>query len=68
VSAAQKGYIFRRSGYNIPFKPTDDLVSFQNVVWEFLKGTGMDNTFYLRGPTGGTQMHNVTKPHTQYKV
>ena len=68
VSAAQKGYNFRRTGHKISFKPSDDLISFQNVVWEHLKDTGMDSIAYLRDPTDNTKMTNVVKAHARYTV
>ena len=68
VSAAQKGYNFRRTGHKISFKPSDDLISFQNVVWDHLKDTGMDSTAYLRDPTDDTKMTNVIKAHARYTV
>ncbi|KAI2489014.1 hypothetical protein MHU86_25584 [Fragilaria crotonensis] len=68
VSAAQKGYNFRRTGHKISFKPSDDLISFQNVVWDHLKDTGMDSIAYLRDPTGDAKMTNVIKAHARYTV
>ncbi len=68
VSAAQKGYNSRRTGHKISFKPSDDLFSFQNVVWEHLKDTGMDSIAYLRDPTDDTKMTNVVKAHARYTV
>ena len=44
VSAAQKGYNHRRAAMSTLFKPTDDLVTFQNSVWDHLTDTGMDST------------------------
>ncbi|KAI2499059.1 hypothetical protein MHU86_15448 [Fragilaria crotonensis] len=67
VSAAQKGYNFRRTGHKISFKPSDDLISFQNVVWDHLKDTGMDSIAYLRDPTDA-KMTNVIKAHARYTV
>jgi len=68
VSAAQKGYNFRRTGHKISFKPSDDLISFQNVVWDHLKDTGMDSIAYLRVPTDDAKMTNVIKAHARYTV
>ncbi|KAI2503249.1 hypothetical protein MHU86_11186 [Fragilaria crotonensis] len=68
VSAAQKGYNFRRTGHKISFKPSDDLISFQNVVWDHLKDTGMDSIAYLRDPTDDAKMTNVIKAHARYTV
>ena len=69
VSAAQKGYNFRRTGHKIVFKPTsDDVISFQNVVWEHLKDTGMGSIAYLRDPTDGTAMINLVTAHGRYTV
>ena len=51
-----------------PCKPSDDLISFQYVVWEHLKYTGMDSIAYLRDPTDGTAMTNVVKTHARYMV
>ncbi|KAI2491585.1 hypothetical protein MHU86_22990 [Fragilaria crotonensis] len=68
VSAAQKGYNFRRTGHKISFKPSDDLISFQNVVWDHLKDTGMDSIAYLRDPTDDAKMTNVIKAHASNKV
>ena len=68
VSAAQKGYNYRRTGHKVPFKPADDLISFQNVVWEHLKDTGMDSIAYLQDPTDGAKMTNVVKAHARYTV
>jgi hypothetical protein len=64
VSAARKGYNFRRTGHKIGFKPSDDLISFQNVVWEHLK----DTIACLRDPTDVTAMTNAVKAHTRYTV
>ncbi len=68
VSAAQKGYNFRRTGHKISFKPSDDLTSFQNVVWDHLKDAGMDSIANLRDPTDNTKMTNVIKAHARYTV
>ena len=68
VSAAQKGYNFRRTGHKISFKPSDDLISFQNVVWEHLKDTGLDSIAYLKDPTDHIMMTNVIKAHARYTV
>ena len=68
VSAAQKGFNFRRTGHKIDFKPNNDLISFQNVVWEHLKDTGLDSIAYLRDPTDGTATTNVVKAHVRYTV
>ncbi|KAI2501109.1 hypothetical protein MHU86_13332 [Fragilaria crotonensis] len=65
---AQKGYNFRRTGHKISFKPSDDLISFQNVVWDHLKDTGMDSIAYLRDPTDDAKMTNVIKAHARYTV
>ena len=51
VLSAQKGCNFRRQGHKTLFKPADDLISFQNIVWNHLKDTGMDSIAYLRDPT-----------------
>ena len=64
VSAAQKGYNFRRTGHKISFKPSDDLISFQNVIWEHLKDTRMDSIAYLRDPTDDTKMSLRPTPGT----
>ena len=50
ISSAQKGYNFRRQGRKTLFKPADDLISFQNIVLNHLKDTGMDSIAYLRDP------------------
>ena len=68
VSAAQKGYTHRRTGMNTPFNSTDDLISFQNAVWDHLTDTGMDSIAYLPDPTDGTKMTNVVKAHARYTV
>lgn len=68
VSAAQKGYNHRRTGMIVQFKPTDDLVSFQNAVWDHLTDTGMDSIAYLPDPTDHTKMTNVVKSHSRYTV
>ena len=68
ASAAQKGYNFRRTGHKIVRKLRDDLISFQNVVWENLKDTGMDSIAYLRDPTEGNAMTNVVKACARYTV
>ncbi|KAI2500374.1 hypothetical protein MHU86_14117 [Fragilaria crotonensis] len=65
---AQKGYNFRRTGHKISFKPSDDLISFQNVVWDHLKDTGMDSIAYLMDPTDNAKMTNVIKAHARYTV
>ncbi|KAI2508984.1 hypothetical protein MHU86_5479 [Fragilaria crotonensis] len=63
-----EGYNFRRTGHKISFKPSDDLISFQNVVWDHLKDTGMDSIAYLRDPTDDAKMTNVIKAHARYTV
>ena len=68
VSAAQKGYNHRRTGMSTPFKPADDLTSFQNPVWDHLTDTGMDTIAYLLDPTDETKMSNVVKSHARYTV
>ena len=68
VSAAQKGYNHRRTGMSTPFKPADDLTSFQNSVWDHLTDTGMDIIAYLPDPTDETKMSNVVKSHARYTV
>ena len=68
VSSAQKGYNFRRTGFKTPFKAANDLISFQNVVWDHLKDTGMDSIAYLKDPTDETKMTNVVKSHARYTV
>ena len=68
VSAAQKGYNYRRTGMTVQFKPTDDLTDFQNAVWEHLTDTGMDSIAYLPDPTDGTKMTDVVNSHSRYTV
>ena len=68
VSSAQKGYNFRRRGHKTLFKSADDLIGYQNIVWNHLKDTGMDSIAYLRDPTDGTKMTNVVKAHARYTV
>ena len=51
-----------------PFKPADDLTSFQNAVWDHLTDTGMDTIAYLPDPTDETKMSNVVKSHARYTV
>jgi hypothetical protein len=68
VSAAPKGYNFRRAGHKIVFMPSDDLISFQNVVWEHFKDTGMVSIAYLMDPTDGTAMTNLVTAHARYTV
>jgi hypothetical protein len=68
VAAAQKGYNHRRTGMTTTFKPTDDLTSFQNSVWEHLVDTGMDSVAYVPDPTDATVMTNVVKSHARYTV
>ena len=68
VSAAQKGYNHRRTGMTNQFKPSDDLVSFQNSVWDHLTDTGMDTIAYLPDPTDDSKMSNVVKSHSRYTV
>jgi hypothetical protein len=68
VSAAQKGYNFRRTGHKISFKPSEDLINFHNAIWEHLKDTGMDSIAYLRDPTDDTKITNVIKAHARYTV
>jgi hypothetical protein len=52
----------------ISFKPSDDLISFQNIVWDHLMDTGMDSIAYPRDPTDNTKMSNVIKAHARYTV
>ena len=68
VSAAQKGYNHRRTGMTTLFKPADDLISFQNSVWDHLVVTGMDSIAYLPDPTDKTKVSNVVKSHSRYTV
>ena len=68
VSSAQKGYNYRRTGHKTPFKPADDLISFQNTIWNHFIDTGMDSIAYLRDPTDETKMTNVVKAHARYTV
>ena len=68
VSAAQKGYNHRRTGMTTLFNPADDLISFQNAVWDHLTDTGMDTIAYLPDPTDETMMSNVVKSHARYTV
>ena len=51
-----------------PFKPADNLTSFQNSVWEHLTDTGMDSIAYLPDPTDESKMSNVVKSHARYTV
>jgi hypothetical protein len=44
------------------------LISFQNVVWELFKDTGMDSIAYLKDPSGSVKMTNVIKAHARYTV
>ena len=67
-SATQKGYDFRRTGQKISFKPRDDLISFQNVVWEYLKDTGMYSIAYLTDTNDDTKMTNIIKAHARFTV
>ena len=68
VSAAQKGYNHRRTGMTTLFKPADDLISFQNSVWNHLVDTGMDSIAYIPDPTDAEKMTNVVKSHARYTV
>ena len=68
VSAAQKGYNYRRTGLKDTFKPTNDLIAFQNSVWNHLTDTGMDSIAYLKDPLDATKMTNVVKAHARYTV
>jgi hypothetical protein len=69
VSAAQKGYNYRRTGLKDTFKPTNDLVAFQNAVWNHLTDTSMlDSIAYLKDPLDATKMTNVVKAHARYTV
>jgi hypothetical protein len=68
VSAAQKGYNHRRTGMLTLFKPTDNLVSFQNAVWNHLFDTGMDCIAFVPDPTDNAKMTNVVKSHARYTV
>jgi hypothetical protein len=68
VSAAQKGYNYRRTGLKDTFKPTDDLIAFQNSVWNHLTDTGMDSIAYLKDPLDATKMTNVVKAHARFTV
>jgi hypothetical protein len=68
IPASQKGYNFRRTGHKTSFKPSDDLISLQNVVWEHFKDTGVDSIAYLKDPTDSTKMTNVIKAHARYTV
>ncbi|KAI2491647.1 hypothetical protein MHU86_22930 [Fragilaria crotonensis] len=68
VSAAQKGYNHRRTGMTTLFKPADDLISFQNSVWNHLVDTGMDSIAYIPDPTDTEKMTNVVKSHARYTV
>ena len=48
------------------FKPADDLISFQNPVWDHLVDTGMDSSIaYLPDPTDKTKVSNVVKLHSR---
>ncbi|KAI2500370.1 hypothetical protein MHU86_14113 [Fragilaria crotonensis] len=69
VAAAQKGYNHRRTGMSIPFKPADDLIAFQNSVWDHLVvDTGMDTIAYLPDPTDKAKVSNVVKSHSRFTV
>jgi hypothetical protein len=69
VSAAQKGYNHRRTGMLTLFKPTNNLVSFQNTVWNHLVDTaGMDSIAFVPDPTNNAKMTNVVKSHARYTV
>ena len=60
VSATQKGYNHRRTGMSTPFKPADDLTSFQNSVWDHLTDTGVDSIVaYLPDPTDETKINKI---------
>ena len=68
VSAALKGYNYRRTGLKNTFKPTNDLIAFQNSVWSHLTDSGMDSIAYLNDPLDATKMTNVVKAHAGYTV
>ncbi|KAI2510749.1 hypothetical protein MHU86_3697 [Fragilaria crotonensis] len=67
VSAAQKGYNHRRTGMTTLFKPADDLISFQNSVWNHLVDTEW-TVSHIPDPTDTEKMTNVVKSHARYTV
>jgi hypothetical protein len=61
VSAGQKGYNYRLNGLKDTFMPTNNLIAFQNSVWNHLTDTGMDSIAYIKDP-------NVVNAHARYTV
>ena len=70
VSAAQKGYTHRCTAKTSrqQFKPGNDLVFFQNLIWKHLKDTGMETIAYLPDPEDKNKMSNVVTAHSRYTV
>jgi hypothetical protein len=68
ASSAQKGYNFRKSGLEDKFDKTDDLLVFQNTIWDHLIDTGMDTIAYVPDPVTSNKMVNVIKNHARFTV
>ena len=68
VAAAQEGYNHCCTGMSTPFKPADNLIAFQNSVWDPLVNTGMDTIAYIPDPTDKTKVSNVAMAHFRYTV
>ena len=64
----EKGYIFRKSGLETKFNWTDDLVTFENAIWEKLKDCGLDTIAYVADPVDGACMTNFIKEHTCFTL
>jgi len=66
IASAQKGYNFRRTGQNPPFKQSDDFVIFKDKLWDHFRDTGMDTIAYLPDPADNSTMINIVKWHARF--
>jgi len=66
IASAQKGYNFRRTGQNPPFKQSDDFVIFKDKLWDHFRDTGMDSIAYLPDPAENSRMISIVKWHARF--
>ena len=63
-----EGYLHRKQGLSKKFDRTDDLIVFENAVWDKLTDCGLDTIAYVADPVEANRMTNVVKEHTRFTL
>ena len=66
MTSDSKGYLLRSTGLTTKFGKADDVLDFEQHVWNHLTKHGLETIAYLRDPTNSSKVIDVVRNHARF--